>query len=193
MDKVLLIGDSIRMGYEDIVRRGLEGVAEVWAPKENGRDSRNVLAHAESWMARQSATLIHVNCGLHDIKRPPGSVEPAVPLQEYRRNVRQILTGALESGATAIWALTTPVNQEWHHENKPFDRFQRDVIAYNGAAAAIARELGAEVEDLYQLIMHAGRDRLLLHDGVHYNVEGYRLLGDAVAERIRLALSDRAG
>ena len=37
MKNVLLLGDSIRMGYEPHVRRKLEGRAEVFGPNENGR------------------------------------------------------------------------------------------------------------------------------------------------------------
>ena len=35
--KVLLLGDSRRMGYEPFVRELLKDVAEVYGPKENGR------------------------------------------------------------------------------------------------------------------------------------------------------------
>ncbi|WP_257968099.1 hypothetical protein [Peribacillus deserti] len=41
MKKVLLLGDSIRMGYEPFVREALEGKAEVTAPEENA-DLQNI-------------------------------------------------------------------------------------------------------------------------------------------------------
>ena len=37
MKKVVLIGDSIRLGYEKFVKDSLEGVAEVFSPDENCR------------------------------------------------------------------------------------------------------------------------------------------------------------
>jgi len=49
MKRVVLIGDSIRMGYERTVGEELSGVAEVLSPKENVRNSRTVLAHIEEW------------------------------------------------------------------------------------------------------------------------------------------------
>ncbi|HEY66459.1 MAG TPA: hypothetical protein G4O02_18060 [Caldilineae bacterium] len=42
---VVLIGDSIRMGYEPFVWEMLQGVADVWGPEENGGTSQNVLDH----------------------------------------------------------------------------------------------------------------------------------------------------
>jgi len=35
MKKIVLIGDSIRLGYETYVKEALAGVAEVFSPKEN--------------------------------------------------------------------------------------------------------------------------------------------------------------
>ena len=51
---IVLIGDSIRMGYQDHVASELAGRAEVWVPEENGGDSRNVLAHLDQWVSRAS-------------------------------------------------------------------------------------------------------------------------------------------
>jgi len=50
MKAAILIGDSIRMGYEGFVRDALAGTADVWAPEENGGTSRNVLAHLDEWV-----------------------------------------------------------------------------------------------------------------------------------------------
>ena len=86
---------------------------------------------------------------------------------------------------TVVWASTTPVNQEWHHKNKQFDRFETDVAAYNTVAADIARELGIIINDLFAAVTCAGRDDLLLPDGVHFKPEGYALLGKRVAASIR--------
>lgn len=56
---VVLIGDSIRMGYEDTVRRELGDAAEVWTPAENGGTSRNVLEHLEEWIISRSPDVVH--------------------------------------------------------------------------------------------------------------------------------------
>ena len=43
MKSVILIGDSIRLGYQGVVRQELAGTAQVWGPAENGRDSREAI------------------------------------------------------------------------------------------------------------------------------------------------------
>ena len=66
---VVLIRDSIRIGYESFVRAELDEIADVWAPEENGGDSRNVLDHLDAWAIDKAPAVIHLNCGLHDMKK----------------------------------------------------------------------------------------------------------------------------
>src|SRR4051812_1545412 len=47
--RVVLIGDSIRLGYAPAVAARLTGKAVVISPPENGGDSINVLAHLDEW------------------------------------------------------------------------------------------------------------------------------------------------
>ena len=49
MKNVLLIGDSIRMGYENYVRDAFSGVAEIKAPEGNCRYALQVLRYAHEW------------------------------------------------------------------------------------------------------------------------------------------------
>jgi lysophospholipase L1-like esterase len=86
-----------------------------------------------------------------------------------------------ETDAKLVWATTTPVHEGWHQENKPFARWEADVDAFNAAARQIAEEFDRPINDLFWVIMQAGRDDLLVQDGVHFNAEGYGLLGQSVA------------
>ncbi|NLE66520.1 MAG: SGNH/GDSL hydrolase family protein [Lentisphaerae bacterium] len=186
MKKVILIGDSIRAGYQEMVRTQLKGWADVCVPEHSGGSSKDILACLDASVISRHPDVLHINSGLHDLKKEFGQDAAAVPLNAYAENVRAIVSRVKsETEATVIWALTTPVNQEWHHKTKPFDRFEADVAAYNAAAARIARELGIYVNDLYAPILSAGRDDLLLPDGVHFKPEGYALLGRTVAGFIR--------
>jgi lysophospholipase L1-like esterase len=186
---VILIGDSIRMGYQSVVRQVLLGRADVWAPEQNGGTSRNVLDHLEEWVLARRPDIVHLNCGLHDLRTEFGSTSPAVPLDEYAVNLEAIF-GQIQTrtAATLIWASTTPVNERWHHENKTFDRFEADVLAYNHRALEVALRFGARINDLYELVMDAGRDAYLVQDGVHFSSQGYTLLGTRVAGAIRTLL-----
>lgn len=183
MKEIILIGDSIRMGYKPYVEEELAGKANVWAPEKNGGTSENVLNHLHEWVLSHQATVIHLNAGLHDLKKGFEEVENNISIVQYGENVRGILKGIREgSSARLIWALTTPVNENWHHERKGFDRHEADVTAYNDAARQAAEECGVEIHDLYQVVMDAGRDEILTPDGVHFTPAGSALLGKKVAE-----------
>jgi len=186
MPSVVLIGDSIRMSYQPFVTEILRGEADVWGPEENGGTSVNVLAHLGSWAIARDADVIHLNCGLHDLKRLEDPARTDVPLDAYRDNVRTILTTLGErTRSRIIWAATTPVNPQWHEQNKGFVRLEADVDAYNEAAAAVATELGLQIDDLCAAVEAAGCDSVLGPDGVHFKPEGYRLLAETVAEAVR--------
>jgi lysophospholipase L1-like esterase len=185
MKKLVLIGDSIRMGYQATVFDILQGKAEIWAPQENGGTTRNVLDHLEEWVIQQKPDILHMNCGLHDLKREFGSKDYLVPLDEYEQNLRTIFSRSKELGnIKLIFALTTPVHEKWHHENKAFDRFEEDVDAFNRAASSAAEDHGAAVNDLFSVVSEAGKETILLQDGVHFSEQGYLLLGKAVADFI---------
>ena len=186
MKEVTLIGDSIRMGYQSFVQKELQGWAQVWGPEENGGTSDNVLNHLEEWVLLRKADIIHVNAGLHDMRRALDATENAIPLEGYRHNVELILTRIRnETEARLIWATTTPVNSELHRESKGFHRLEADVAAYNEAATEVCDRLGVEINYLFEVVSESGRDRLLTADGVHFTDEGYALLGKAVAGFIR--------
>jgi lysophospholipase L1-like esterase len=192
MVTVVLIGDSIRLGYQDVVAQELAGEAHVWAPEENGRTSANVLAHLDDWVIQRDPAIVHLNCGLHDLRTERESGDKAVALPQYVESIDRIF-GRIqrETNATLIWAATTPVHEEWHQRAKPFDRYEADVAAYNQAASEVAERVAVPVNDLFEVVMRAGRDRLLSPDGVHFTKEGSAVLGKAVAAAIRPYLPDR--
>ena len=185
MKRVILIGDSIRMAYAATVQQELADVAEVLSYDANGGTSRNVLLNLQEWVLSKQADLVHVNCGLHDIKKPLDTDVFEVPIEEYENNVRSILQQIKDTGAKVIWATITPVNGQWHHAVKGFDRWEADVDTYNAAALTVARELDIPVNDLFAVVTQAGANEMLTSDGVHFKPEGSELLGKAVAQRIR--------
>ena len=188
MGEVILIGDSIRMGYQPFVEKELEGTATVHGAQQNGGTSENVLNNLDEWVLSRGAALVHLNCGLHDLRTWPEEGK-SVPLPEYRKNVEEILRTILDKASLkAVWALTTPVIEERHNPRRDFDRFEADVVAYNREAAEICNRLGVPVNDLYSVVMCAGPGELLGQDGVHFTPEGSALLGKAVADAIRANL-----
>ena len=186
MQQLILIGDSIRMGYQADVIRELSGLADVWAPTQNGGNSENILQHLDEWIISRSPDVVHINCGLHDLRKDFDTGEPAISINQYESNLRALLERILaETNCTVIWAMTTPVNEIWHHERKGFDRLEADVGAYNAIACKVADDLDIPINDLFGVITDAGRDSYLTPDGVHFTPEGSALLGKAVAEFVK--------
>lgn len=186
---MLLIGDSIRLAYAPLVARALKHVAKVITIKENCEDSAKIRANIKRWMHEAGPLelrAVHLNSGLHDIKRAFGSNKYQQPLPAYIDNWRWIVATLREmTDARLIWATTTPVIYERHHARKGFDRFNEDVIKYNEAALAIMKETNVPVNDLYDVITRYGKERAIKEDGVHMTRAGNRALAAAVTVALR--------
>jgi lysophospholipase L1-like esterase len=188
---VVLLGDSIRMGYQNVVARELAEVAEVWFPEENGCHTKHTLARLPVWFADREPTLIHLNIGLHDMwVNEDGSNRHALP--EYLADLEQVIEWLREhTSARLVFALTTPVDQDRQCKSN-YGRVVRrnaDIPCYNAATRSLMESLGVGVNDLYAVVDTAGTDRLIADDGVHFRPDGYEALGQAVAVRIRSELA----
>src|SRR5438094_7748907 len=147
---VLLVGDSIRLGYAPRVVALLAGTAEVVSPAPNGGDSANTLRHLGDWLAEAQPDVVHFNCGLHDLKRDKATGAYQVPLAQYEANLREIV-GRLrrETGAALVFATSTPIDDARHaRRGAGFDRFDADVQRYNACALEVMREAGVPAHDL---------------------------------------------
>lgn len=186
LPRVVLIGDSIRLGYAPIVAKKLEGRAQVISVEQNGGDSRRVRANLEQWGLAARPAIVHFNAGLHDLKLLKATNQHQVPLDQYRENLRDIVSQLQgKTSARIIFAATTPIIDVRHAARKAdFDRLEADVRRYNGAATEVMRTAGIPINDLHWVVDRGGAERLLLRDGTHYTAEGYELLASAVADSI---------
>ena len=158
LPRVVLLGDSIRLGYAPRVAERLSGKAVVISPTANGGDSTNVLAHLDEWVLRQKPDVVHLNCGLHDLKRDKAGGHHQVELDRYTENLRRIVA-RIRAGTDAalVFADTTPILDERHARRAAeFDRIEADVRRYNAAATVIMVELGVPVNDLHWVVEHGG-------------------------------------
>ncbi len=186
LPKVVLIGDSIRLGYAPKVAERLVGKAIVVSPPANGGDSSNVLEHLDEWVIRQKPDVVHLNCGLHDLKRPRSGGPHQVEVDAYEANLRRIVARVRgETKAALVVANTTPIIDERHaRRGVDFDRTDADVRRYNAAAASVGREAGVPVDDLYWVVERGGPGAMLGPDGTHFTPEGSDRLAEAVADCI---------
>ncbi len=184
LPQVLIIGDSISIGYTQRVADLLGGAASVIRNDGNARDSGNVLANLDAWLDGEGAAVIHFNCGLHDIKTDRHSRSRLASIEQYRANLSGIVERLKATGAELLWATSTPVIDRRHNAAKEFDRHNADVEAYNAAADEIIRAAGIHTDDLYGATVAHGPEMMLSDDGVHMTEGGYSVLAEAVAESI---------
>lgn len=189
---VVLIGDSIRIGYEPFVAEALQGKARIVGPgQENGGDSANVLKNLERWAIARKPAVVHFNAGLHDIKRDRKTGKAQVDRDAYRNNLAEIRQRLdRETSARLIFATTTPVIDDRHQTNKEFDRREADVKAYNQAAREVLGPVA--IDDLHAEAEKLGLESALGKDGVHFNPAASRKLAASVAAAIEQALQNPA-
>jgi len=183
LPRVLLIGDSISMGYTCPVRALLQGTANVHHIPENGGATTRGVANLSRWLEPGPWDVIYFNFGLHDLKYMPDGTRQ-VPADEYEKNLMQITSALRQTGARLIWASTTPVPQG---DLSPI-RHDADVVAYNALAQGIMDHNGILISDLYSLALPR-LPELQQPVNVHFSEYGSRMLAGWVADSIEQALS----
>ena len=185
LPRVLIIGDSISIGYTQGVRKLLEGKANVHRIPTNGGPTKNGMANIDKWLGAVKWDVIHFNWGIHDLKYMPDGkrqVEPA----DYEKNLRALVAKMKATGAKLIWATTTPIPDG---ELNPPRRFGQ-VKEYNEIAARVMKDAGVAVDDLNGFIT-PDLAKLQNPKDVHYNAAGSEALAKKVAEEISKALPSK--
>ena len=192
LPRVLLIGDSISIGYTLPVRKALEGKVNVHRPRTNCGPTTKGLQGIDEWLATGGSDkkwdLIHFNWGLHDLKYmgPNGEnlADPKaadskqqVPPDEYRKNLQQLVDRLQETGATLIWRNTTPVPEG--SKGRATGHSQQ----YNEIAREIMEKEKIQIQDLYSFTMK-DQENLQKKADVHYTGAGSQALGEEVATLI---------
>jgi lysophospholipase L1-like esterase/dienelactone hydrolase len=183
---VVLLGDSIRLGYAPRVIERLKGKAQVISPARNGGDSARILENLDEWVLKHKPDVVHLNCGLHDLKKSRADGTHQVELDQYRENLRQIVARIRkDTDATLVFASTTPIIDARHaRRGAQFSRSEADVSRYNDAALSVMADLGVPVDDLHWVVEQGGSETMLGPDGTHYTPAGYDRLAEAVSDCI---------
>ena len=197
--RVLILGDSISMGYTPFVQDLLADEALVFRPMRNEKAAENCagtdkgIQHIDRWLKDNGGQwdVIHVNFGLHDLKHVDAksgknSNSPDDPLQsdpvEYEKQLRQILEKVQATRAQVIVCTTTPVPPGC----KPLREPESPQI-YNQIAKKIAKENGFAVNDLYAFA-NERLGEIQKPANVHFSRKGSKMLAEKVAMEIRRKL-----
>jgi len=173
LPRVLLIGDSVSRGYTQAARKALEGKANLHRAPANCGPTKQGIEKLEVWLGQGRWDLIHFNFGIHD---------RATPLEEYRERLGQIMDRLAATGATLVWATTTPIP-----DTKDGKYAALSIVERNGAALELAKEKGIAVNDLFAAMTPRLAEYQPAED-VHFKAPGYDFLGATVAAAIMAAL-----
>ncbi|MBI1389165.1 MAG: SGNH/GDSL hydrolase family protein [bacterium] len=182
LPKVLLIGDSISIGYTYPVREYLKGKANVYRIPENGGPTTRGLEKFDEWVSCECWDVIHFNWGLHDLKIMEDGTHQVEP-DEYRDNLIRLVEKLKASKAVLIWASTTPVPEG---KLSP-PREPGEEMLYNDIAERIMHDNGIIIDDLHAAVAPRLAE-FQVPSNVHFTREGYYFLGRQVADSIERVL-----
>lgn len=194
--RVLLLGDSISIGYTQPVRELLGEDYIVVRPTnakggaENCAGTNKGVGNIDRWVALEGGDwdVIHYNFGLHDLKRVhpetgKNSTNPDDPYQadpeRYRAQLEAITERLEATGARLIFATTTPVPEGV----RPY-RAPSDPLTYNAVALEVLDGRGVVINDLFTFA-NARLDEIQKERDVHFSKEGSAALAEQVAGAIR--------
>jgi hypothetical protein len=209
LPRVLIIGDSISIGYTPAVQRHLDGVAEVIHAPGNNAYSAFGLANASEWVGHGGWNVIYFNHGIWDVQLLEGKhlvrsltgreTRVGAPLanyatlyfsrwqrrttpDEYIRNIEGLLDILEPAAAKVVFATTTP----WTTYGVETEAL---IQQNNASARTLMHRRGVLVDDLHALARE-NLSRWHSADGLHFNEQGNEGLGAAVAATITRALRD---
>lgn len=193
LPNVLLVGDSISIGYTEPVKLLLKGKANVYRIPGNGRATDYGRENVEKWIKERKYDLIHFNWGLWDLcyRNPESKTQghrdkvngklTHTP-EQYKKNLEAIVASLKKSGAMLVWCSTTPVPK-----GEP-GRIEGDEIKYNKIAETIMKKKFIMINDLHAHAMKKVPDIFIRPGDVHYTKEGSKYLAEKVASVIQEAL-----
>ena len=185
--KVLLIGDSISIGYRPFVKEYLADEFDVTYPNDNCRNTQFVLTSLRAWanMFEDASTVsvVTFNCGHWDIAHWNCDEESLTSEQEYAHNVKRIIQRLREffPQAKIVFFTTTPANMSWS-KKLINPRTSEEIERYNRIATAVCEKENVAVKDLYKIAQGFGVDSF--SDYVHFKDEYSEKLGRFVSDAI---------
>lgn len=182
---VLIIGDSISIGYTPFVKEDLASKANVVHNYGNARYTGNGVDSLTNWIGTTNWDVIHFNFGLHDLcyrsatkNRDKIHGKLTTTLEQYEVNLQRIVDILKQTNAKLIFATTTFVPN-----NEP-GRFAEDVDKYNTVAIKVMKKNNIQINDLYYISIKVHKEYGNGNSDVHYSKKGYKLLSEPVIKVI---------
>lgn len=194
MKKVLLLGDSIRMGYDSYVKEELKDEFEVYYDDtDNGRFSAYTIWQFNILNNKYGPfDIVHFNNGYWDMNHECPDGSETFPLEDYLHNLKRLIGLIRQINAIPIFSTTIPIyetkedtlyNGVMYQKINYLDSW---VTKYNAAAIHLMEEEHVLVNDLYSLLLDEPR-YAKCQDSLHLTTEGYIKCAKKVASIIKEA------
>jgi len=185
MKKILIIGDSISIGYTPFVKKALAGKAVVVHNPGNAQHTGTGLEKLDEWLGDEKWDIIQFNWGLWDLcyRSPESKVQGnrdkingkiTYSVEEYQQNLLKLVKKLKATGAQLIFVTTTYIP-----ENEA-GRFAGDELRYNKAAVEVMKENHIPVNNIWKASKRIHSKYGKAPDNVHYTKEGYKLLANKI-------------
>ncbi|AUC21512.1 hypothetical protein BTO15_05075 [Polaribacter sejongensis] len=187
LPNVLLMGNSVSIGYTPFVREQLEGVANVYRIPDNGGSTLDMFENQELWLGDTHWDVIHFNWGLHDLKYLLNNNlnlngTQVVPVDEYAVNMDSIVKILQPTADNLIFATTSYV------PSGAGGRKRGDEVTYNTAALSVmANYPEILIDDQFTTTLNNLSEQNT--NDVHFNLAGRERQGIQAAEKIKEALA----
>ncbi len=188
---MILLGDSISLGYREYVRYGVEDFVNVIFPREQGKFAADIFRMLYEWNFEvkdsENIKFVYWNAGLWDVVRIFGD-KKQTDEETYKdyliRTARRLRK--LYPQAKICFAYTTRVLEDRYTEK--FMRYNKDIEEYNSIARLALANYVDMFDDLYSLTENLSEEDYL--DATHFKSNINVILGKHIEQVIKSELKD---
>lgn len=200
-DKVAFLGDSITQagqnsagGYVQLIGKALEanGVKiEIIGAGISGHKSNQMLERLDRDVLSKKPQWMTLSCGVNDVWHG----EKGVTLEDYKKNITEIVTKAQAAGVKVVILTSTMIQED---QSTPANQ---KLVAYNEFLRVLAREKKCLLADLNAEMQSAlaeaaksqpsaAKANVLTSDGVHMAFAGNQMMAIGVLKGLGLSAAE---
>jgi hypothetical protein len=188
---ILIIGDSISIGYTPFVKAHFQGKATVIHNPGNAQHTGTGLEKIDEWLGDEKWDIVQFNWGLWDLayrhqdataygNRDKVNGTITYTVDEYAANLDSLVKLIKsKTDAKLIFVTTSYVPEE------EVGRFSSDPQKYNTAAKAIMKKHNVQVNDIYKKSAKIHKQYGVGSNDVHYSPDGYQKLGEVISSFLK--------
>ncbi len=180
-DSITSQGAGSQAGYVNLVISGLKanGINVKAIPAGiSGHKSNQMLERLDRDVIRKKPDWMTLSCGVNDVWHGAGGV----PLEDYKKNITEIVTRAQQAGIKVMILTATMITEDQSKENN------QKLQAYNDFLRKLAVEKQCLLADLNAAMQteiqkrggYSSQENRLTNDGVHMNPNGDRMMARGI-------------